>query len=326
MKKVHTRRVFMKKALTVSAGLALSGVDTEAGPGGARIRTTDPKRALVVWFSQTGHTERIGRIVACRLMKGGLVVDSGDIRDFDLKGMSRYDLIVAGSPVYYFEAPHRITAGLESISSIKGTAVASYSTYGGPGHNQHNTAFDLLECLMKKGGAPVGIDSFGNMSTFAPTWSSGRVARIVKYKNLPNEATYARARNFADRVLASVRAEKVVRVKREITPFEAMKALNSRWWTKRMISRHVIDADACIACGLCEVKCPAGAISIADLRVDRDRCVACMGCVNLCPVQAHDMVFNGKRVYGFFSFMRRQGITIKEPAELLGGTCGGGAR
>lgn len=326
MKDLQSRREFLGRAAAVSAGIALGAPMPGAARPAAKLKTTDPKRALVTWFSQAGHTERIGKIVACRLIRAGLSVDHGDIRDVSLEGIAGYDLVVTGSPVYYFEAPDFLTARLEALTSIEGAAVASYSTYGGPGHNQHNTACDLLERLVDKGGVPVGMDTFGNMSTFAPTWSSGRIARVVKYRDRPNEATYRRARQFADGLLAAARAGTPVEVKRSITAFEAMKILNSRWWTKRMISRHEIDAGTCISCGLCEDRCPAGAITIARHLVDRDRCVACMGCVNLCPVQAHVMIFNGDRVYGFQELLRRQKIEIAEPEELRGDFCPAGGR
>ena len=34
---------------------------------------------------------------------------------------------------------------------VNGTPVAAYSTFGGPGDNQYNTAWYLLELLAKKG-------------------------------------------------------------------------------------------------------------------------------------------------------------------------------
>jgi hypothetical protein len=43
-----------------------------------------------------------------------------------------------------------------------------------------------------------------------------------------------------------------------------------------------------------------------------------MGCVNKCPAQAIDMVFMGKKVYGFKDFLRKYDIHIQEPKELKG--------
>lgn len=42
---------------------------------------------------------------------------------------------------------------------------------------------------------------------------------------------------------------------------------------------------SCIACRLCEKKCPAGAIAVADNHavIDDEKCLACGACVTVCP-------------------------------------------
>jgi ferredoxin len=62
--------------------------------------------------------------------------------------------------------------------------------------------------------------------------------------------------------------------------------------------RAVIDADACIACGVCQERCPVDAI--ADItepgptegksRVEREKCIGCGVCVIGCASDAIEMV------------------------------------
>ena len=49
---------------------------------------------------------------------------------------------------------------------------------------------------------------------------------------------------------------------------------------------HVINADECINCGVCEDECPVSCISEADgaRTIAADDCVDCGACVNVCPV------------------------------------------
>lgn len=50
----------------------------------------------------------------------------------------------------------------------------------------------------------------------------------------------------------------------------------------------VVDAEACLGCGVCEDRCPMEAIQLADeiASIDRDRCIGCGLCVSTCPADA----------------------------------------
>lgn len=314
-----TRRTFLLGSAGAVAAAGLAGCTREILPDGKRtMKSTQPKTALVLWYSQAGHTERNGKLIGKVFEKEGLTVTALDIRQCDRSTLAGHDLIVLGTPVYYFDTPGNVRAWLAAIPPIDGIPVAAFSTFGGPGDNPYNTAFSTLQLLCAKGGVPVGIAAFGNMSTFAPTWSSGNEARILKYRDRPNGETYRQVREFARQVLRTVRDGAVPSIRKEFHYAEPVKGAFMMKATKLLISRHTIDPAKCIGCGTCVRKCPVGAMHPAEHRVDRDRCIACMGCVNNCPVQAVDMAFLGKKVYGFPEFLRKNGITIREPEELQG--------
>ena len=304
MNRPITRRAFLRGGALLAASLCV--------PAGARARTIAPgtsmktgvARALVLWYSQTGHTRRIGRVVAA------------DVRKADRQALAGYGLIAVGSPVQYMDVPSNLRDWLGHIPALEGVPVASFCTFGGTGNNQHNTAFSVLEALAAKGGVPAGMAAFGNMSTFAPTWSLGNEKQILAFRHLPNRETYARARAFAAEVLGRVRAGTAAAAETELSFSELTRSLNTRWWTKRLIGAHEIDEAACTGCGTCAATCPAGAIGPDRPKADRSRCLACMGCVNNCPAQAVVMEFLGKRVYGFIEFKRRNAIATEEPPEL----------
>lgn len=55
------------------------------------------------------------------------------------------------------------------------------------------------------------------------------------------------------------------------------------------MAQPVIDADECIACGVCVDTCPAGVLELGDSHAevkDEDSCVACGSCQEACPAGA----------------------------------------
>jgi len=280
------------------------------------FKTQKPAKGLVLWYSQTGHTERIGRIIAAQWRKQGLNVHETDIESLDFSSMGNYDVIAAGVPVFYFDIPVNVKNRFQMIPDLEGIAVASFVTYGGTGHNQHNTGCDVLELFQKHGGVPVCMKTFGNMSTFAPTWSAGNSERILRYSHLPDKKTYQDARDFGDTVLHFTGKGKVWEIDRECSFWSPMRMFNAAWWTALLIGRHEVNHQKCISCGTCTERCPGGAINSTDFKIDKKKCIACMGCINNCPVQAIEMEYMGNRVYGFFEFMKREKIAIGEPEEV----------
>lgn len=57
----------------------------------------------------------------------------------------------------------------------------------------------------------------------------------------------------------------------------------------------VLDADACVTCGLCTAVCKPGALTLdpgtSELVFDKDKCVYCEACVVCCPRRAITLAF-----------------------------------
>jgi len=278
------------------------------------LKRSQPQKALVVWYSQTGHTERYARLIADIWMRRGLSVDTHRLRFGDEPDISGYDLIVIGTPVHYLDVPQNVGDWMGKIKSLHGVGVSSFVSYGGQGDGQHNAAFSLLAGMVNKGGVALGMDTFGNMSTYPPTWSMGNEARILKYRHKPDKATYGEVRACATSVLDQYARGVGIEARSRPGLTGLIKGDVSRTFSKAGLGRHTIDTSRCIRCGACVKTCPAGAVNLDIPRIDTERCILCFGCVNNCPTGAHAMTVLGKPIYGFPEFCRRNGIKILEPS------------
>lgn len=318
---MENRRSFIKKSAILCAAVSLPLPFPALGQAAKKeFKTRDPKRALVLCYSQTGFTSRYGRLIACLLKDKGLMVDLADMRSFDKKRVNDYDLIIIGSPVFYYDIPSNVSAWLAPMPKITGIPVAAFVSFGGPEGNQHNALCHLLRLLENAGGIATGMTALRSIPGYpTPNWDS---ANQRSGERLPNEATYEQARGFARQILQRVNQGESITYESEISAREMLQALPLVWLNKKAISKHTVDAAKCILCRTCVKKCPVNAIHPERQFVDRGKCVACFGCLNNCPVDAVVMEYLGKRLYGFPEYLRRNKLTILEPAEFQRCTLG----
>ena len=312
---MDTRRDFIKKSAIVSAALCLPvSLTRESIAAYPDLKTRSPKKVLLLWYSQTGNTRRYARLIGCILKSKNIAVDEREFQETDKKILPDHDLIIIGTPVFYYDTPSNVSDWLETIPSIKGTPVAAFVSFGGPEGNQHNASCHLLKLLADKGGVPVGRDAFRNIPTYpTPKWNN---SQQLSGQHLPNAATFDQVRRFAADMLERISHNETIPVSYEIALREGLRALPLVWLNKKVINKHSVDAQNCIGCGTCVRKCPTKAINPFKQIVDRDRCLACFGCLNNCPADAVVMEYRGQRLYGFPEYLKRNKITIMEPPEF----------
>ena len=80
-------------------------------------------KALVVYDSTYGHTEKIARAIGEAI--GGQVLRVGEVSPADLKG---YDLLIIGSPTHGGFYTPEIQALLKALPALEGANVAAFDT------------------------------------------------------------------------------------------------------------------------------------------------------------------------------------------------------
>jgi ferredoxin/multimeric flavodoxin WrbA len=318
---MQTRRDFLKTSAMAGVGLTLAPTTgcmcSPTIQAAVPMKSRKVRTALVAWYSQTGNTERNGKLLAITLRAKGIRVDSGNLGEIDRTKADQYDLIVIGTPVFYYDAPAYAQSWIKSLPDLKGAATAAYVTFGGPEGNQHNAACSILECLVARNGVPVAQKAFMNMGTYPLSWAGGQVKESMwNNRHLPDKETYHEVREYAGYLIDQVENGQSGQFTKRLTMRETLTWLGPIYWTKRSIEEHYIAKDKCIKCGTCAEKCPVGAIDLEGQTVDRESCVLCFGCLNNCPAQGMYMEYDGGPLTGYLEFMKQKGLKVTLPKEL----------
>ena len=115
------------------------------------------KKALTLYWTKNGNTEKVARRIHDTLVKAG--IDDSICRmtkDLEVEYLD-YNLVFLGAPVYHNLPPKPVIAflekhrkrGIEIVASapeIPGIAAIPYCTYGG-GHTGHNEAVPMLKFI-----------------------------------------------------------------------------------------------------------------------------------------------------------------------------------
>ena len=101
---MESRRTFLKKSALIGAAATLpaipSGFTISAIEANTALEPRKISKAAVVWYSQTGNTQKCGEVLAKTFKKKGITVIYKDLRYFDRATIIDFDLIVIGAPVF----------------------------------------------------------------------------------------------------------------------------------------------------------------------------------------------------------------------------------
>ena len=319
---MDSRRTFLKKSALTAAVLATmpvsSGcVNISRIKAKVPMKSTTMSKAAVIWYSQTGNTQKCGKVLAKNIEKKGIAVSYGDMRDLDEKEISDADLLVIGAPVFYYDIPEFVKNYIQSLPDLNGIPVAAYVTFGGPEGNQHNAACSILEGLVEKNGVPVGLNSFMTISSYSLSLKvNDQTDKAEKDTILPDHNTYKNVREYAGSIISEVEKGNTSVFDKTLTLREFSTYFGPAWWTKLFVDNHYIIDQKCVGCGTCVEKCPTDSIDLDTFSVNTDTCVLCFGCINNCEYQAVNMEYNHKQLMGFEEYLEKSNLKFKLPEEL----------
>ncbi len=112
-------------------------------------------KAVVLYYTRTGVTEKMAQVIATTLQEEGIPTDVYTVERFPLDMLPSYDLIVIGSPTYYGTMAAEVKKFLdESVrfhGDLEGKVGGAFASSANPAGGNETTLLSILEALLIHG-------------------------------------------------------------------------------------------------------------------------------------------------------------------------------
>ena len=148
---------------------------------------------LMLYFSATGNTARIARIIEESFSELGARVTMSDITPFASRqnkiDLEPYQAVMVGAPIHSWRAPRVVRELLKTLDG-KGRKCSMFFTYGGFG--VHPAHYSTREILQEQNFIVFSSAEFLSAHTF-------NIGGWKAMEGRPDESDYALAREYASR-------------------------------------------------------------------------------------------------------------------------------
>ena len=241
-------------------------------------------KCILIYFSQTGNTEKIARAIHTGIKQAAGHCDLVPIKEANPKRLYSYDLIGLGSPVMYIE-PANVTAFIRDMRFLGGKHIFSFCTHCTMGYPYNPS---VVPQLRKKGLVVVGWNDW-----YGSSWGPPNQPTPYLTDGHPDEIDLKQAEAWGkDMVWRSQRisAGETELIPEGPEPFirpdfgddSLVKALHFRKVAK-------FESEKCLypECRLCMDHCPVDGIDLTVKPVILGKpCIDCIFCEQICPTGA----------------------------------------
>ncbi|MNM12123.1 hypothetical protein D3C81_222950 [compost metagenome] len=238
-------------------------------------------RTAIFYFSGTGNTEVVARLLSEALTREGGGADLFRIEDI-IKGhrtpdYAGYGLIGIGHPVMGFGASSLVERFVRQLPSSSGTPVFVFKTASSPHYINYGASHVLLRSLRQKGYSP-----FHNSLLAMPC------NLFMKYDDRLNKQLYEAARRKTEDIGNEIRGRMPRKLKMNLL---LRVVLRSVYWGEgiaaRFFAKGLSASSSCTLCMKCVRECPVSNIKKTEqgLSFGSD-CMWCMRCIYNCPREA----------------------------------------
>ncbi|NLV26579.1 MAG: 4Fe-4S ferredoxin [Methanomicrobiales archaeon] len=233
----------------------------------------------LLYFSATGNTEKIARVIEDSLKNLGCMVDIVDITPLVSRkaglDCSPYDALILGAPVHSWRIPRVVREWILNLSG-EGKKCALFLTYGG--FQIHPAHYTTQQLVQSRGFKVVSSAEFLAFHTF-------NIGGWKAMEGRPDDSDFKVAREYAEKVYSRFSGEDpnlVGELEKTTHPEELLDQIEEFRFriVTQLPTRNGADCCMCLAC---EKFCPTGAINATTGETNQGRCITCLGCVYRCP-------------------------------------------
>lgn len=128
-------------------------------------------KALIVYFSKTGHTRKMADAIAEGLSSTNVSVTSTEVSRASVDDLDHADVIMLGSPCYYGSMAAEMKAFLDASvkyhGKLAGKLGGAFSSSGMLGGGNETTVLSIIEALLIHGMIVQGNAKIGHYGTVA---------------------------------------------------------------------------------------------------------------------------------------------------------------
>lgn len=141
------------------------------------------KKVLVTYYTRSGNTEKMARMVADGLAAKGLSVDMKRVEEVDIDTLPSYVGFVVGSPNYFgtmaWPVKKFIDDSVKHFKKLEGKAAAAFTSEGMIGGGGDTVVLDILKAFLIHGCIVQGLCSAGHYGPVAVGTPDGRIEKEV---------------------------------------------------------------------------------------------------------------------------------------------------
>lgn len=247
-------------------------------------------KSCILYFSQTGNTEKVAFTIAGRFQSEGIeniTLHIDDADDFS-EAYVEADILGIGFPTFFGYPPPHIMRFIEGLHG-SGKSAFVFTTYGGC--TAGDSLYDAALALASKGYRILGglkVEGFDN-------YPQGISLKINEGR--PNDMDMAKAEEFAAMTIIAYKNNSRLDPEKLMSPnpFFIRHRNISRKKTvtamrKKVEGKVIFDKQQCLFCETCKKSCPTKSITTGEAFPEFSwKCIdgmKCYQCLRVCPGKA----------------------------------------